>query len=111
MLIKQGVKLSKAGGILKVQALLTAGTCPLAAAVDLDNAEGPSPFREQDTGSNCVLLQLQVSPDGGLLQSSTVADPVRITFADGSTGKVSGSYLEFAQRLVLPEFHHLEVGL
>ena len=90
------MKLSKAGDILKVHALLIPGTCPI---------------QEQDTGSNGMLLQLQVSPDGGLLQSSTVADPVRITFADGSTGEVSGSYLEFAQRLVLPEFQHLEVGL
>ena len=55
-------------------------------------------------------VESQVSPDGGLLQSSTVADPVPITFAEGSTGEVSGSYLEFTERLVLPEFQHLEVG-
>lgn len=51
---------------------------------------------------------LQVSPDGGLLQSSTVADSVQCTFADGVARAVPGPYLEFAQRLVLPEFKDVE---
>lgn len=53
----------------------------------------------------CVL---QVSPDGGLLQSSTVADSVQFRFADGATRAVPGPYMEFAQRLVLPEFEGVE---
>lgn len=48
-----------------------------------------------------------VSPDGGLLQSSTVADKVAFVFAGGEEGVVSAGYLEFAQRLVLPKFGHL----
>ena len=48
-----------------------------------------------------------MSPDGGLLQSSTVADKVAFAFEGGEEGTVSASYLEFTQRLVLPEFSHL----
>lgn len=51
---------------------------------------------------------LKVSPDGGLLQSSTVADVAPFQFADGgAAAEVAGSYIEFAQRLVLPEFRDL----
>lgn len=52
----------------------------------------------------------QVSPDGGLLQSSTVADRVSFTFAGGETELVPGAYIEFAERLVLPQFAGLQVG-
>ena len=51
----------------------------------------------------------QASPDGGLLQSSTVADRVSFAFADGETQLVPGAYIEFAERRVLPEFAHLKV--
>lgn len=51
----------------------------------------------------------QVSPDGGLLQSSTVADMVAFEFAGGATRTVPGPYMEFAERLVMPEFAHVEV--
>lgn len=49
----------------------------------------------------------KVSPDGLLLQSSTVADSVEFAFADGSVVLVPGSYIEFAERLVLPEYASL----
>ncbi|CAI7733170.1 unnamed protein product [Closterium sp. NIES-53] len=47
------------------------------------------------------------SPDGMLLQSSSVADTRPFHFADGVTLSVPSSYLEFAERLVLPEHKHL----
>ncbi|XP_002968786.2 uncharacterized protein LOC9658635 [Selaginella moellendorffii] len=49
---------------------------------------------------------LKVSPDRGLLQSSTVADLVPCTFSDGEI-ETPASYIEFAQRLVLPAFQNL----
>lgn len=49
-----------------------------------------------------------MSPDKGLLQSSTVADSVQFRFADGVSRVVPGPYMEFAQRLVLPEFEGVE---
>ncbi|VFQ63138.1 unnamed protein product [Cuscuta campestris] len=48
-----------------------------------------------------------VSPDGLLLQSSTVADSAPFQFSDGKTESVPCSYIEFAERLVLPEFKDL----
>eukprot|EP00897_Mesotaenium_endlicherianum_P007292 jgi/Mesen1/6591/ME000338S05766 len=50
---------------------------------------------------------LKVSPDGGLLQSSTMADLGVYEFAAGEKAQVPRSYIEFAQRLVLPQFRHL----
>ncbi|XP_077245306.1 2-oxoadipate dioxygenase/decarboxylase, chloroplastic/amyloplastic-like [Tasmannia lanceolata] len=50
---------------------------------------------------------LKVSPDGLLLQSSTVADSMPFHFADGITESVPCSYIEFAERLVLPQYKHL----
>lgn len=50
---------------------------------------------------------LKVSPDGLLLQSSTVADSVSFSFSDGVTESVPCSYIEFAERLVLPQFKDL----
>ena len=47
---------------------------------------------------------LKTSADGGLRQSSTLADPVSLVFAGGEEVQVPGSYLEFAERLPLPEF-------
>lgn len=51
------------------------------------------------------------SRDGLLIQSSTVAKLVEAEFltSDGKviTKKIPGSYVEFAQRCVLPEFAHL----
>ena len=53
---------------------------------------------------------IQVSPDVGLVQSSTVADQIPFKFEQGQEGMVAGSYLEFAQRAVLPQFKHLPVS-
>uniref|UniRef100_A0A1J3K2F4 2-oxoadipate dioxygenase/decarboxylase n=1 Tax=Noccaea caerulescens TaxID=107243 RepID=A0A1J3K2F4_NOCCA len=50
---------------------------------------------------------LKVSPDGGLLQSSTVADTVSFKFSDGVIKSIPCSYIEFAERLVLPQFQHV----
>ncbi|MHA4737587.1 DUF1338 domain-containing protein [Dyadobacter sp. MSC1_007] len=48
--------------------------------------------------------KIKVSPDGGLLQSSTVAEMLDAEFANGEKLQISGSYVEFAERKVLPEF-------
>jgi hypothetical protein len=39
---------------------------------------------------------LKVSPDGGLRQSSTVADTWQCTFKDGATANVPGALTELA---------------
>ena len=53
----------------------------------------------------------QVSPDRGLRQSSTVADSMCYRFSSDKSVErfIAGSYLEFAERLPLPEFSHLPV--
>ena len=51
--------------------------------------------------------EIKQSPDGLLLQSSTVSAPVEATFSGGDTHAISGSYVEFAERRVLPEFANL----
>lgn len=50
---------------------------------------------------------LKVSPDALLLQSSTVADSTPFHFSDGIKDLVPCSYIEFAERLVLPQFKDL----
>ncbi|KAI6676797.1 hypothetical protein NL676_037593 [Syzygium grande] len=50
---------------------------------------------------------LKVSPDGLLLQSSTVADSTLFEFSEGIKESVPCSYIEFAERLVLPQFRSL----
>lgn len=50
---------------------------------------------------------LKVSPDGLLLQSSTVADSTSFEFSDGITETVPCSYIEFAERLLLPQYKDL----
>ncbi|KAL6513860.1 2-oxoadipate dioxygenase/decarboxylase, chloroplastic/amyloplastic [Orobanche hederae] len=50
---------------------------------------------------------LKVSPDGLLLQSSTVADSTSFQFAQGIVESIPCSYIEFAERLVLPQFKNL----
>lgn len=52
-------------------------------------------------------LVMTVSPDGLLLQSSTVADSAPFQFADGITESVPCSYIEFAERLILPQYKDL----
>jgi hypothetical protein len=53
--------------------------------------------------------KVKISPDGLLLQSSTIAGMVDAEFADGSRHSIAGSYVEFAERRVLPQFAHLPV--
>jgi hypothetical protein len=54
---------------------------------------------------------VKVSADGKLVQSSTVAAMVEASFADGRGGveahRISGSYVEFAERRILDQFAHL----
>lgn len=63
-------------------------------------------FRLNDSGGKA-----KVSADGLLLQSSTVASMVPAEFDNGNGGtethSISGSYVEFAERRVLPEFESL----
>jgi hypothetical protein len=48
--------------------------------------------------------EIKTSPDMLLRQSSTVANKISSEFADGDTHAIAGSYVEFAERLVLPEY-------
>ena len=48
--------------------------------------------------------KIKTSADGNLLQSSTVAQMIDAEFANGFTHRISGSYVEFAERKVLPQF-------
>lgn len=50
---------------------------------------------------------IKESPDGGLWQSSTVAQIIEAAFANGDLHNIPGSYVEFADRKVLPQFSHL----
>lgn len=50
---------------------------------------------------------IKESPDGLLLQSSTVAELIEAEFAGGDRHSIAGSYVEFAERRPLPEFTHL----
>ena len=59
-------------------------------------------FKLNDAGG-----KIKTSPDGKLLQSSTVAEMIDATFADGDTHPISGSYVEFAERRPLDQFAHL----
>ncbi|MEJ1222407.1 DUF1338 domain-containing protein [Sediminicola sp. 1XM1-17] len=52
--------------------------------------------------------KIKTSPDGLLKQSSTIAKMVEAAFFGGQKMEIAGSYVEFAERLVLPEFRHLE---
>ncbi|MEY2648745.1 MAG: hypothetical protein RL282_1458, partial [Bacteroidota bacterium] len=51
--------------------------------------------------------KIKVSPDGLLRQSSTVAQVIEAPFAKGMRLPIAGSYVEFAERGVLPAFTHL----
>ena len=54
--------------------------------------------------------KIKKSLDGLLLQSSTVAEMLEAEFADQQQHTISGSYVEFAERLVLPQFANLELS-
>jgi hypothetical protein len=51
--------------------------------------------------------KIKRSPDGGLLQSSTVAHVIEAEFANGDLHKIPGSYVEFAERRILPQYSNL----
>ena len=51
--------------------------------------------------------KIKISPDGGLLQASTVAQMIEADFANGETHRIAGSYVEFAERRILPQFADL----
>src|SRR5690606_35816582 len=48
--------------------------------------------------------KIKVSEDGGLIQSSTMAGKLKATFSGGEEQWIPGSYVEFAERCVLPQF-------
>ncbi len=58
--------------------------------------------------------KVKTSADGLLIQSSTVAQMVLAEFDNGHRGieqqRIPGSYVEFAQRRILPQFQHLPPG-
>ncbi|HMR65826.1 MAG TPA: DUF1338 domain-containing protein [Anaerolineae bacterium] len=82
---------------------LPAGYNTIAQFNDFLEAHG---FRLNDSGG-----KIKVSDDGLLIQSSTVAEMVEAEFDDGRGGiethLISGSYVEFAERRVLPDFADL----
>jgi hypothetical protein len=51
--------------------------------------------------------KIKTSPDGGLIQSATVAQMIEAEFAGGDTYQIAGSYVEYAERKVLPQFADL----
>lgn len=51
--------------------------------------------------------KIKTSEDGLLKQSSTVSALYDAAFADGKTLKIAGSYVEFAERKVLPQYESL----
>ena len=51
--------------------------------------------------------KIKISADEALLQSSTVARMVEAEFANHETRSIAGSYVEFAERKILPEYRHL----
>jgi Domain of unknown function (DUF1338) len=79
----------------------------------------PPPYNDLNVINNMVSNQLhmalnqpdgpiQTSPDGLLRQSSTRAALMPVTFADRLPQMmIPGSYVEFAERQVLPEFRHV----
>ncbi len=74
-----------------------------------DNCEGFNDFlRARGFRLNNAGGEIKQSPDGYLLQSSTVAEMIEAEFAGGERHQISGSYVEFAERRVLPIYAHLE---
>ncbi len=54
--------------------------------------------------------RIKESKDGLLLQSSTVAAMKSVQFACGEFADIAGSYVEFAERKILPQFKHLPLS-
>lgn len=55
--------------------------------------------------------EIKTSADGLLRQSSTVANKIVSTFADGDSHSIAGSYVEFAERSVMHEYKDLPKDL
>lgn len=53
---------------------------------------------------------IKQSPDGLLRQSSSVAKMMEARFKDGEKMEIPGSYVEFAERLALPEFKDIPIS-
>lgn len=53
---------------------------------------------------------IKTSPDKGLLQSATVAGKLEAVFAGGEKIWIPGSYVEFAERRILPEFEDMPIS-
>ncbi|MFB6456086.1 DUF1338 domain-containing protein [Chitinophaga sp. Hz27] len=51
--------------------------------------------------------KIKTSPDGNLLQSATIARMIEATFANDEHYEIAGSYVEFAERKILPAFKDL----
>lgn len=51
--------------------------------------------------------KIKISEDGLLKQSSTISALYNATFSDGQVLEIAGSYVEFAERKVLPEFQQV----
>ena len=51
---------------------------------------------------------IKTSKDGLLLQSSSVAEMIKADFSDHKTKEIAGSYVEFAERKIMPEFQNLD---
>ena len=62
-------------------------------------------FKLNDSGG-----KIKTSPDGYLLQSSTVAEMIDAEFAGDVTHRISGSYVEFAERKVLAQYAGLSAN-
>ena len=121
-LLAQGFELNGEGGLIMVGGCPPPPPCSCSCSVSLHATAPASPIVRPLLPSPTLLpqtlahaprcpptLSTQVSPDGGLLQSSTVADRVNVCFACGESALVPGAYIEFAERLPLPQFAHLPV--
>jgi len=54
--------------------------------------------------------EIKTSEDGLLIQSSSVAEMLTATFAYGKTKSIAGSYVEFAERKILPQFINMDAS-
>jgi len=53
---------------------------------------------------------IKKSKDGLLLQSATISEMREATFAEGEKHLIPGSYVEFAERRILPDYQHLSLN-
>ena len=52
---------------------------------------------------------VKISNDGLLLQSSSVANQIMAKFSNNETKLISGSYVEFAERKILPQYLTIDI--